>query len=120
MEVRSEGTKNFHWFWKLLNKGLREITGNANANFNPAQIMVDENGANFCGMKEEFGLGYTLEKVVSCQMHFKADILKHMSKIGLSYREEFWKCVCELCTTPTESRYNELMHLLYQLLNSFY
>ena len=81
--------------------------------------MVDENGANFCGVKEEFGLGYTLQKVMSCQMHFKADILKHMSKIGLSYREEFWKCVCELCTTPTESRYNELMHLLYQFAEFF-
>ena len=76
--------------------------------------MVDENGANICGVREEFGLGYTLEKGVSCQMHFKADILKHMSKIGPSYREEFWKCACELCITPTESRYNEVTHLLYQ------
>ena len=114
MEVRSEGTQNIHWFWKLLNSALREITSDSQAMFNPAQIMVDENGANFCGVREEFGLGYTLEKVVSCQMHFKADILKHMNKIGPSYREEFWKCVCELCTTPTESRYNELNHLLYQ------
>ena len=76
--------------------------------------MVDENGANFCGVREEFGLGYTLKKVVSCQMHFKADILKHMSKIGPSYREEFWKCACELCITPTESRYNEVIHLQNQ------
>ena len=27
IEVRSEGTRNIHWFWKLLNKALREITG---------------------------------------------------------------------------------------------
>ena len=114
MEVRTEGTKNIRWFWKLLNQALREVTGNDEAIFNPTQIMVDENGTNFCGVREEFGLGYTLKKVVSCQMHFKADILKHMSKIGPSYREEFWKCACELCITPTESRYNEVIHLLYQ------
>ena len=114
MEVRTEGTKNIHWFWKLLNQALREVTGNNEAIFNPTQIMVDENGANFCGVRKEFGLSYTLEKVVSCQMHFKADILKHMSKIGPSYREEFWKCACELCITPTESRYNEVIHMLYQ------
>ena len=48
-------------------------------------------------------------------MHFKADILKHMSKMGPSYREEFWKCVCEVCITPTEARYNELMGMLYGL-----
>ena len=113
MEVRSEGAKNIHWFWKILNQALREFTGDNDTMFNPSQIMVDENGANFCGVKEEFGLAYTLEKVVSCQMHFKADILKHMSKIGPSYKEEFWKCVCEVCITPTEARYNELMGMLY-------
>ena len=63
MEVRSEGTKNISFFWRNLNNALREATEEPDTMFNPCNIMVDENGANFCGVKEVFGLDYCLEKV---------------------------------------------------------
>ena len=33
--------------------------------------MADENGANFCGIKEVFGLDIMMYKVVSYQIHLK-------------------------------------------------
>ena len=112
MEVRSEGTKNIFGFWKELNNALREATRDPDTFFNPVYIMVDENGANFCGVKEAFGLDYCLEKVTSCQLHFKKDILKHISKVGETYRDQFWKDAIELCVAETVGKFNEIKALL--------
>ena len=54
MEVRTESTKNIAMFWKLFYEALSEATGKPGTIFNPYIIMVDKNGANFCGVKEAF------------------------------------------------------------------
>ena len=41
--------------------------------FYPKAIVVDKNGANYCAIKEVFGVYFMTSKVVSCQMHFKND-----------------------------------------------
>ena len=38
--------------------------------FIPKAIMVDENGANYCTLKQVFGIDFVTSKVVSCQMHY--------------------------------------------------
>ena len=119
MEVRSEGTKNISFFWRNLNNALREATDEPDTMFNPCNIMVDENGANFCGVKEVFGLDYCLEKVTSCQLHFKKDILKHLHKVGESYRDQFWKDAIELCVAETVGRFNEIKALLDEYVDLF-
>ena len=81
--------------------------------------MVDENGANFCGVREEFGLAYATEKVISCQLHFKKDLLKQLPKISESYREEFYSSACQLCTAPTVAKYNELKKLILEYVELF-
>ena len=119
MEVRTESTKNIAMFWKLFNEALSEATGKPGTIFNPYIIMVDENGANFCGVKEEFGLEYAIEKLTSCQLHFKKDLLKQLSNIGESYRDEFYQIGCQLCSAPTVAKYNELQKLLLEFADIF-
>ena len=63
-------------FWKLLNEALSEVIGREDYRFDPKTIMVDENVANFYGLKEEFGLDFVMSKTVSCQMCFKNNINK--------------------------------------------
>ena len=36
---------------------------------NPKAIMVDENGVNYCVIKQVFSVNFMISKVVSCQMH---------------------------------------------------
>ena len=51
MEVKSESTHEIIIFWELFNEILSEIKGK-NYKFNPKSIMVDENGANYCTIRE--------------------------------------------------------------------
>ena len=81
--------------------------------------MVDENGANFCGVKEAFGLEYAIEKLTSYQLHFKKDLLKQLQNIGESYRDEFYQIGCQLCSAPTVAKYNELKKLLLEFADIF-
>ena len=112
MEVRAESQIDIALFWKTLNEAISKLLDKENVIFNPKAIMVDENGANFCGVKEAFGLDYCLSKVVSCQLHFKKDLLRQVSKIGESFREEFYKIGMQLCQAATVAEYNTLKSLL--------
>ena len=41
--------------------------------FNPKAITVNENGTNYCVIKQVFGVNFMTSNVVSCQMHYKND-----------------------------------------------
>ena len=56
--------------WKCLNSTLNDVQG-----------MMDEAGVHFCHVKEEFGLNFILQKVVSCQQHCKSNVNKQSGKL---------------------------------------
>ena len=68
MEVKRESTWEISFFWKFLNEVLSQIM---EREFNLKGIMVDENDANYCAIKEVFGVDFLTFKVVSYQMHYK-------------------------------------------------
>ena len=67
MEVKNESTHKIGLFWKLFNEILSVIKGRDYI-FNPKAIMVNENGANYCMIKQVFGnlVGYQEVSYVSC------------------------------------------------------
>ena len=69
--------------------------------------MVDENGANYCAIKQVFGLDFMTSKVVSYQMHYKHHVNKTSFRIVASFRDEFKNICHEMCTIATVALYNE-------------
>ena len=105
MEAKSESTCELSIFWELFNEIVSEIKGR-NYKFNPKSIMVDENGANYCAIRNVFGLEFVKSKVVSCQMHYKNDVNRVSLKISDSYRDVFKNLCHEMCSVTTIAEYN--------------
>ena len=106
MEVKTESTHEISIFWELFNEILSEIKGR-NYKFNPKSIMVDENGANYCTIRNVFGLEFATSKVVSYQMHYKSDINRASLKIGNSYKNVFKNICHEMCSVTNVAEYND-------------
>ena len=93
-------------FWEFFNEILSEIKGR-NYKFNPKSIMVDENGANYCAIRNVFGLEFATSKAVSCQMHYKNDVNRASLKIGDSYKDVFKNICHKMCSVTTVADYND-------------
>ena len=117
-EVRCEKTSDIKEFWIAINEMLTAYKGKETF-FNPKCIMVDENGANFNGIEEVFGLQYKTEKVVSCQRHFQANAILKARLIPYSYREDWIDTCFKLCSCITVAQYNELMEKLQKYASMF-
>ena len=115
LEVKSESTCEISIFWELFNEIFSEIKGR-NYKFNPKSIMVDENSANYCTIRTDFGLEFATSKVVSCQMHYKNDLNRASLKISDSYKDVFktfvTKCVWSLLLLSTMTERNDWRRLL--------
>ena len=94
--------------WNILNEMLREVTGRPDYIFNPKKIMVDENGANYCGVQEAIGITYMLSKLVGCKFHFKNSIQLKKNLVSQEYRQQFVDCCLDLCKVVTVDGYNLL------------
>ena len=69
--------------------------------------MVDENGVNYCAIKEVLIVDFMTSRVVCCQMHYKNDIIKASLRLGMSFRDEFKNTCKRMCTLATVTQYNE-------------
>ena len=69
--------------------------------FNAKAIMVNENGTNYCMIKQLFGVNFMTSKVVSCQMHYKNDVSRVSFRIGPSYRDLFKSICYMMCSVTT-------------------
>ena len=118
VEVKSESTHEISIFWELFNDILSEIKGRS-YKFNPKSIMVDENGANYCTIRNVFGLEFATSKVVSCQMHYKNDVNRASLKIGDSYKDAFKNICHKMCSVTTVAKYDDQKKKLEEIANIF-
>ena len=81
--------------------------------------MVDDNGANYCTMKQAFGVNFVTPKVVSRQMHYKNDVNRVSYRIGSSYRDLFKSICYGRCCIATGEEYNEQKQQLDEIANMF-
>lgn len=81
MEVEEENTENLTIFWQLLNEMLEDISGKKGYKFNPFGFIADEHHANWCSIRDVFGV-QSLERAVSCEFHYKQSVQRHSRKVS--------------------------------------
>jgi hypothetical protein len=77
MDVEKEDSENLQKFWELLNEMLFSLFGKK---FNPAGFVADEHHANWISINKVFGSD-VLQRVVSCEFHFKQSLQRHSKRI---------------------------------------
>ena len=117
MEVKSELTHEISLLWKLFNEVFSQITV-GDYKLHPKAVMLDENGANYCAIKQVFGLVFKTSKVVIWQMHYKHDASKASFIIVVSFRDELKNICYEMCTVATIAQCNEQDDSWMKLLTS--
>ena len=70
METKKEDTEAITLFFSKFNEMLRRITQKMDYNFNPKNLMMDEAGANFNGVKNVLGQKFVDDKCITCQWNF--------------------------------------------------
>jgi serine/threonine protein kinase len=90
MEAEEENTTNLSLFWKLHNEMLEDVSQIKGYKFNPYGFVADEHHANWASIKAVFG-ERTLERVVSCEFHFKQSVERQAKK--LEYDSSMFKSV---------------------------
>ena len=81
--------------------------------------MVDENGTNYCTIKEVSGIDFMTFKVVICQMHYKKTVSKASLRIRVGFRDEFKNRCNMICKVATVPQYNEQKKQLDETANLF-
>ena len=108
METRKEDTQAITMFFSKFNEMLRRITRKSDYNFNPKNIMMDEAGANFAGVKNVLGQKFVDDKCITCQWHFMRNMNEHKFEIAEDLREDFLKNAQELCIVKTIPEFDVL------------
>ena len=123
MEIKIKFTHKKSLFWDLLLwcyliRFLSDIK-DRDYKFNPKAIMVSENGARYCEMKQGFGVNFITSKVVSCQMHYRNDAKRVSFRIGPSYRDLFKSICYGMCPIASIAEYNKQKHWMDDITNIF-
>ena len=117
-ETKNESTHEICLFWNLFKEILSEIMERDHT-FNPKAIMVGENSANYCMIRQVFGVNFVTSKVLSCHMHYTNDVSRVSLRIGLSYRDLFKSICYGMCFIATVAEYNEQNQWLDEIANLF-
>ena len=116
METEQENSENIALFWTLFNEGLRKVSGDNNAVFNPLGWCTDMAGANMNGLRQVFG-DDALSRIKSCEFHFKESRNRMARKLGQEAGETF-KDLCEnLLTCNLKETYLEVKKSLEEFIN---
>ena len=117
METKSESSTTCALFWKIWNKALAEVKGEANYSFNPKGFMTDEAGANANGILEVYGPD-AIRKSYTCQFHFKQCLNRRLKTFpsNLNHIKTEFEALCmQLLTCTTLTEYTEIKTKLEQL-----
>ena len=86
MEIKKEDTLSITIFFRKFNEMLQWIMQKSDYMFNPKNIMMDEAGANFAGVRNVFGQQFVDEKCITCQWHFLTNMHEHKNEIEEKFR----------------------------------
>jgi hypothetical protein len=106
MEVEEENGENLTQFWNLLNEMLQEISGITDYKFNPCGFVADEHHANWTSIRDVFGVG-AIERVMSCEFHFKQSVQRHAKYLKQSLAHEFICMTEKMLTAVTICDFSE-------------
>ena len=83
--------------------------------FKPKTVMSNDNGTNYCPIKQAFGANFITSKVVICQN----DINWVSFRIGLRYRDLFKSICYGMCSIAIMAEYNKQKQWLDEIANMF-
>ena len=116
METKKEDTQAITLFFSKFNEMLRWIMQKSEYNFNPKNLMMDEAGANFAGVKNVLGQKFVDDKCITCQWHFMRNMNEHKFEIEENYRDDFLRYAQELCVVNTipefDLLYSQMMEIV--------
>ena len=104
MDVMKENKDLVVLFFCLFNSALQDYTGNENYMFNPPMFITDEAGMMHQGIHEVFG-DSVLEKVSTCQWHFKRCAWHQLVHIHHEDHASFREAVRGICKARTAYEY---------------
>ena len=117
MEMKKEDTEAITIFFSRFNDMLRRITQKPDYNFNPKNLMMDEAGANFAGVKNVLGQKFVDDKCITCQWHFMRNMQEHKFEIDEKFREDFLRYAKELCRVKTIPEFDLLYSKMIEIVN---
>ena len=120
MEVKVERTEHVALFWQLLNEALQELTGDNTVVFNPIAFLVDEAGANHCGIMQVFGVEVATTRIFTCQSHFYHNMHNRARVIpDKRVRGEFKEGCMQLCQVTKITQYDLVMKVLWKIAEEY-
>ena len=94
MEAEREDSENIELFWMLFNEALSQATGTKDTVFIPIGWCTDMAGANINGLERGYGKE-VLERVKSCEFHFKENRNKMAQKLKDNEEAQQFKELCD-------------------------
>lgn len=94
MEAEREDSENIELFWMLFNEALSQATGTKDTVFIPIGWCTDMAGANMNGLERVYGKE-VLERVKSCEFHFKENRNKMAQKLKDNEEAQQFKELCD-------------------------
>ena len=113
MDCESENTENVVIFWKVLNECIQLESGETGIAFNLHGFCFDMAACNREAGVEVYGNGF-LDKIKSCEFHFKQCRNRHRQRLSNpDDRERFTKLTDALLTALTIEAFEELFEDLH-------
>ena len=106
MDCKKESTDMIALFFETFNEALAEVVGEKGYKFNPSMICMDEAGANLQGLRKVYGDEF-MERVVSCQFHFKQCARRQLKNIDENDQATFMHLVTKICLAQTVAEYKK-------------
>ena len=114
MDVMKENKDLVMLFFRLFNSALQDYTGNENYMFTPPMFITDEAGMMHQGIHEVFG-DNVLEKVSTCQWHFKRCAWHQLVYIHHENCASFREAVRGICKARTAYEYEFYVAMLDEI-----
>ena len=106
MDCKKESTDMIALFFETFNDALAEVVGKKGYKFNLSMICMDEAGANLQGLRKVYGDKF-MERVVSCQFHFKQCARRQLKNIDENDQATFMHLVMKICLAQTVVEYKK-------------
>ena len=98
MDCKKESMDMIALFFETFNEALAEVVGEKGYKFNLSMICMDEAGANLQGLRKVYGDEF-MERVVSCQFHFKQCARRQLKNIDENDQATFMHLVTKMSSS---------------------
>ena len=118
MDILRESTEDLVCCFSLWNEVLSTVNRVPGYKFNPKTFICDEAGGNHQALKKIYDIEGDGEKVHTCLMHFKQNVLKKRPFVPAEDKKKFDELTQELANVATVAEYKRIRQELITLAGS--